>query len=347
MDLLINYGLFLTKLITLIIIIGILFLFVNIANRKRNRIGNLRITNLNDHFQYIKNQCQLAKLHSNVQKKEFLKKFRIEKKRLEKQAKIKTKKGAINVTKPTMYIIDFKGDINARAVSSLREEISAILSVATLNDQVLLRLESQGGVIHGYGLAASQLQRLRDNKIYLIIVIDKVAASGGYMMACVANHIVAAPFSIIGSIGVVAQIPNFNKVLKKNNIDLELHTAGQFKRTLTIFGENTQEARNKFCQKLNSTHSLFKDFIIQMRPDLNIEKVANGDYWFGTQAINKKLVDSINTSDAIIMQNMDKFNLLNIKYQFPKRKIEYFFNSITSLIEKKLCKLFNNNQPLI
>ncbi|HAG03611.1 MAG TPA: protease SohB, partial [Leclercia adecarboxylata] len=166
----------------------------------------------------------------------------------------------------------------------LREEITAVLAVARAEDQVVLRLESPGGVVHGYGLASSQLQRLRDKQIPLTVAVDKVAASGGYMMACVADKIVAAPFSIIGSIGVVAQIPNFNRFLKNKDIDVELHTAGQYKRTLTLLGENTEEGRQKFREDLNDTHQLFKSFVQQMRPTLDIDQVASGEHWYGTQA---------------------------------------------------------------
>lgn len=181
-------------------------------------------------------------------------------------------------------MLDFNGSMDAGEVSSLREEVSAVLAVAKPQDEVLLRLESPGGVVHGYGLAASQLQRLRQGGIRLTVAVDKVAASGGYMMACVADRIVAAPFAVVGSIGVVAQIPNFNRLLKNKDIDVELHTAGEFKRTLTLFGENTEQGREKFREDLNVTHGLFKQFVHQMRPSLDIDAVATGEHWFGTQA---------------------------------------------------------------
>ena len=149
--------------------------------------------------------------------------------------------------------------MDAHEVESLREEITAIISIANPSkDKVLIRLESGGGVVHGYGLAASQLQRIKSAGIPLSVAIDKVAASGGYMMACVADEILAAPFAIVGSIGVIAQIPNFNKILKKNDVEFEQITAGEFKRTLTLFGENTDKAREKFREEIEQTHDLFK-----------------------------------------------------------------------------------------
>ncbi len=223
-----------------------------------------------------------------------------------KAAKAKAKLGEVLTEgKPRVWVLDFKGSMDAHEVNSLREEITAVLAAFKPQDQVVLRLESPGGVVHGYGLAASQLQRLRDKKIPLTVTVDKVAASGGYMMACVADKIVSAPFAIVGSIGVVAQMPNFNRFLKNKDIDIELHTAGQYKRTLTFLGENTEEGREKFREELNETHQLFKDFVKRMRPSLDIEQVATGEHWYGQQAVEKGLVDEINTSDDVILNLME------------------------------------------
>ena len=108
-----------------------------------------------------------------------------------------------------------------------------------------------------YGLAASQMQRIRDKKLKLTVCVDKVAASGGYMMAVVADKIIAAPFAVLGSIGVLAQVPNFHRLLKKHDVDFEMLTAGKYKRTLTMFGENTDKGREKFQEDIEDTHVLF------------------------------------------------------------------------------------------
>ncbi len=201
-----------------------------------------------------------------------------------------------------IYILDFKGDIQASAVENLREEITLILATAKAGkDRVVVRLESPGGAVHGYGLAAAQLVRLRDAGFNLTICVDKVAASGGYMMACIANEIVSAPFAVVGSIGVVAQVPNFNRVLKEHHVDFELYTAGQFKRTVTMFGENTEEGKAKFEEELQQTHVLFKHFIEKYRPQLNVEKVATGEHWYGQDAKGLNLVDQLKTSDEYIL----------------------------------------------
>ncbi|WP_291354654.1 protease SohB [Acinetobacter sp. UBA3106] len=201
-----------------------------------------------------------------------------------------------------IYVLDFKGDTAASAVENLREEITLILATAKAGrDRVVVRLESPGGMVHGYGLAAAQLVRLRDAGFNLTICVDKVAASGGYMMACIANEIVSAPFAVVGSIGVVAQVPNFNRLLKEKHIDFELYTAGQFKRTVTMFGENTAEGKAKFEEELQQTHKLFKHFVEKYRPQLNVEKVATGEHWYGKDALELNLVDKLQTSDEYLL----------------------------------------------
>ncbi|WP_312333138.1 protease SohB [Acinetobacter variabilis] len=205
-------------------------------------------------------------------------------------------------TNQKIYVLDFKGDMAASAVESLREEITLILSTAKAGrDRVIVRLESPGGMVHGYGLAAAQLVRLREAGFHVTICVDKVAASGGYMMACIANEVLSAPFAIVGSIGVVAQVPNFNRLLKENKIDFELYTAGQYKRTVTMFGENTEEGKTKFEEELQQTHALFKHFVEKYRPQLNVEKVATGEHWYGQDALDLNLVDKLQTSDEYLL----------------------------------------------
>ena len=213
-----------------------------------------------------------------------------------------------------VYVLDFKGDMAASAVESLREEITLILATAKAGrDRVVLRLESPGGMVHGYGLAAAQLVRLRDAGFNLTICVDKVAASGGYMMACIANEIVAAPFAVLGSIGVVAQVPNFNRLLKEHNVDFELYTAGQYKRTVTMFGENTEEGKAKFEEELQQTHVLFKHFVEKYRPQLNVEKVATGEHWYGQDAMDLNLVDKLQTSDEYLLSLLTQHDVYLIQ----------------------------------
>ncbi|MDC5224408.1 protease SohB [Acinetobacter baumannii] len=215
---------------------------------------------------------------------------------LAKEAKIRRKNNQ------KIFVLDFKGDIQASAVENLREEITLILATAKAGrDRVVVRLESPGGMVHGYGLAAAQLVRLRDAGFHLTICVDKVAASGGYMMACIANEIISAPFALVGSIGVVAQVPNFNRLLKEHNVDFELYTAGQYKRTVTMFGENTPEGKAKFEEELQQTHVLFKHFVEKYRPQLNVDKVATGEHWYGQDALDLNLVDKLQTSDEYLL----------------------------------------------
>jgi serine protease SohB len=215
-----------------------------------------------------------------------------------------------------VFVLDFHGDIRATRVDNLREEITSLLTLADpKRDRVVVRLESAGGLVHGYGLAASQLARIRDREIPLTVTVDKVAASGGYLMAAVAQHIQAAPFAIVGSIGVVAQLPNLHRLLKKHDVDMELHTAGQYKRTLTVFGENTEEGRQKFRQELEDIHDLFKGYVQRYRPQLDLEQVATGEHWFGERAKELNLVDSLRTSDDLLMELAKDADLYEITYR--------------------------------
>ncbi|MBE3483615.1 protease SohB [Enterobacter cloacae complex sp. P14RS] len=348
MELLSQYGLFLAKIATVVIAIAVVaVLIVNLTQRKRQR-GELRITRLSEQYKEMQEEMSLSLLDSHQQKlwlKAQKKKHKHEAKAAKAKAKLATPQGD---AKPRVYVLDFKGSMDAHEVASLREEVTAVLAVATPQDQVVVRLESPGGVVHGYGLAASQLQRLREKQIPLTVAVDKVAASGGYMMACVADKIVAAPFSIIGSIGVVAQIPNFNRFLKNKEIDIELHTAGQYKRTLTLLGENTEEGRQKFREDLNETHHLFKDFVHRMRPTLDIEQVATGEHWYGIQAQEKGLVDEVGTSDDLLLNLMEGRELVGVRFTQRKRLMDRFTNSAAESADRLLLRWLQRGQkPLL
>jgi serine protease SohB len=243
-------------------------------------------------------------------------------------------------------VVDFHGSMDAREAESLREEVTAILAVAGKEDEVLLRLESGGGVVHGYGLAASQLDRLRKAEVSLTVAIDKVAASGGYMMACIGHKILAAPFAIVGSIGVIAQLPNFNKLLKKGHIDFEQFTAGEYKRTVTLFGENNDKGRQKFQQELEQTHQLFKQFVQDHRSQLDIDQVATGEHWFGYQALPLALIDEIQTSDDYMLQQMQNRQVFQVKYQLKKglaEKVGMGSATVLSLWWQKLVQPYRTH----
>jgi len=217
-----------------------------------------------------------------------------------------------------MYVINFKGDMAATQIDSLRQEISTVLSLAEPCDEVMVRLESPGGMVNAYGLASSQLLRVRERGIPLTVCVDKMAASGGYMMACIADKVIAAPFAMLGSIGVVLQVPNFHKVLQKNDIDFEMITAGEYKRTLTLFGETTQKARNKVKEDVEDIHGLFKDWVKEYRPVVDIDKVSTGEVWFGAQAIEQKLIDDVGTSDDYVMNACEEADVYEVHYEIRK-----------------------------
>ena len=309
-----EYGLFLAKSITLVVAIllvaGNLF---SMARSAREHGGDrLEIRNLNERMRDLADALNDEMLDESERKK--LAKAR----KAEAKAKKKTSSAKNAVLRPRVFALSFEGDLQAHAVAGLREEVTAVLQVARKEDEVLLRLESAGGLVHAYGLAASQLTRIKSRGLRLTVAVDKVAASGGYLMACVADRIISAPFAVVGSIGVVAQIPNFNRLLRKNEIDLELHTAGEFKRTLTLFGENTDAARAKFREELEDTHALFKAFVSEHRPALDLARVATGEHWFGTRAAELKLVDEIRTSDDYLLQRIDDADVFDVRYRVRK-----------------------------
>jgi serine protease SohB len=326
MENLAEYGLFFAKFMTVILVLVVVAggLFIMIFRSRAGLDGQLNITNLNRKFEamdfMLKSQI--------LSRKEFKKAVREHKAGLKKKEK-ETTAGK----RKRIYVIDFRGDIRATEVASLREEITAILTVATENDEVLVTLESAGGTIHGYGLAASQLKRIRDKGIALTIAVDKIAASGGYMMACVANRIIAAPFAIIGSVGVLVQIPNFNRLLKKHDIDFEEITAGEYKRTLTLFGENTEKDREKMREELAEAHKLFKDFIHENRSQVDVEKIATGEYWYGRRALELRLVDELRTSDDYLSASVAAADIFEIDYARKKPLSEKIFSIGSRLMD--------------
>jgi serine protease SohB len=241
-----------------------------------------------------------------------------------------------------VFVVDFDGDLKASAADQLREEISAVLNVATPQDEVVVRLESPGGVVHGYGLAASQLLRVREKGIPLTICVDKVAASGGYLMSCVGTKILAAPFAIVGSIGVVAQVPNFHRILKKHDVDFKEYTAGEFKRTVTILGEITPKGEEKFKEQLEQTHLLFKEWVHSYRPQLDMSKIATGEYWYGKQAKELGLVDEIRTSDDYLLGQMDHNQIIKVSFAKKQKLAEKLSGILGRSAHGAILKLFED-----
>lgn len=325
-DILTGYGIFILEILTiLLLILAIVGLIISYRQHNKSKVGELEIKDLSEEFNEQVRLLRDFNLSEEEQKQRTKAEKKAEKQNAKKR-KEKLKKGETleDEKKACVYVLDFCGDISASETTALREEISAILNVAKPEDEVLLRLESPGGIVHNYGFAASQLSRLKQKGIKLTVAVDKVAASGGYMIACVADKIVSAPFAVIGSIGVVAQIPNVHRLLKKHDVDVDVMTAGEFKRTVTVLGENTEKGKQKFQQELEETHKLFKQFVSQNRPCLDIDKIATGEHWFGQQAIALQLVDEISTSDDLILEKMKEKQVLNVKYRLKKSLIKKF-----------------------
>ncbi|MPQ87152.1 protease SohB [Pseudomonas sp. MAFF 730085] len=306
MDFLAEYASFLAKTVTLVVaILVVLISFAALRSKGRRKpAGQLQVSKLNDFYKGLR-----ERLESSLLDKDQLKALRKSESKSEKKNSKKKPEA-----KPRVFVLDFDGDIKASATESLRHEITALLSLATAKDEVVLRLESGGGMVHSYGLASSQLARIRQAGVPLTVCIDKVAASGGYMMACIGEKIISAPFAILGSIGVVAQLPNVNRLLKKHDIDFEVLTAGEYKRTLTVFGENTEKGREKFQEDLDITHQLFKKFVSRYRPQLAIDDVATGEVWLGVAALDKQLVDELQTSDEYLATKAKTAEVFHLHY---------------------------------
>ena len=320
-ELLSNYGLFLIKTLTVLISILLIISFI-VNSKKSDQSGSIEIKNINKELDSIEENIK-----KNILTKSDFKKF------------IKARKKSNKKLEKRLFVIDFKGNIRASEIVSLRREVSGVILSCKKGDEVLLRLENSGGTVHEHGLAASQLKRMKDKKIPLTICVDKVAASGGYMMACVANKIIASPFAIIGSIGVLAQVPNFNKLLKDKGINFEQHTAGNYKRTVTMFGENTDKDREKLNEQLEEIHVLFKNFITSQRKNIDIEKVATGEYWYGENALSLNLIDEVMTSDEYILAMREKFEITHIKYK-PIKTFSDKISKISSSFANKAIGSF-------
>lgn len=329
MEFISEYGLFLIKLVSVVIVILIILMAISsLLGRVKGKIrGKLEVHKLNDKYENYK--------HIVVRESKTKQELKVLKKLLKREKKQDKKK------EPTgnIFVLNFHGDIKASAVTALREEITAILTAADAKkDEVFVRLESGGGLVNAYGLAASQLQRIKDAKIKLVIAIDKIAASGGYMMACVADHIIAAPFAVVGSIGVVSQLPNFHRYLQQKAIDFEQITAGDYKRTLNLFAENTPTGREKMQEEVNDTHELFKHFIQENRQHVEMPRVATGEHWFAKQAHQAELhlVDELKTSDDYLLAASKKYNLYEIEYKLKKRFGQRMASNAANIYHKLL-----------
>lgn len=326
-----EYGIFLAKAVTVIVTVGAILVLIAAFSKRESGGDGLKVDKLNDKYREMANVLRHAILNKTAWKKQ----EKEEKKTRKKEEKLSGDGGE----RKRVFVLDFKGDIRASGVARLREEISAIVSVANGSDEVVLRLENPGGAVHEHGLATSQLVRVKDRGIPLTVVVDKVAASGGYMMACIADRVIAAPFAVIGSIGVLAQVPNFFRALESKGVDFEQITSGKYKRTLTMFGKNTEEGRAKLQEELEEVHALFKGLIAEHRPDLDIELVSTGEHWYGTRALELGLVDELGSSDDYLIKAAEISDVYHVTYKSKQT----FQERIMSAFESSLDRIRNQN----
>ncbi len=325
MEMLAEYGLFLAKTVTVVLAIGAILVLVLATRRRGREVGELHVQGLNERFEHLESVLKQRVLPK--------KKFR----KASKEDKARTKKARKkqqSEDRKRVFVLSFKGDIRASAVASLREEVTAVLSIASERDEVLVRLENAGGLVHEHGLAASQLTRVKARGIPMTVAVDKVAASGGYMMACVADRIIAAPFAVLGSIGVLAQIPNFHRLLDTHGVEFEQIKAGELKRTLTMFGKNTEEDRARMKEQIEDTHTLFKEYVAQHRPVLDIDVVATGEHWHGIRALEHELVDELMTSDDYLIAAKDDADLFEVSYKHKKDLSERLASVMQAVVNR-------------
>ena len=325
MEFVLQYGLFVAKTATIVVAAGVLVALVAGLSRRGRQPDRLQVTRLNDHYRSLKQALEASILPRRH--------FKVEEKARRQERKALRKRSAEEAEKSRrVFVINFRGDIRASAVAALREEVTALLTIARAEDEVVLRLENAGGLVHDHGLAASQLERIRSRGIPLTVAVDKIAASGGYMMACVGDRIIAAPFAVLGSIGVLMQLPNFHRILDAHGVDFELLKGGEYKRKLTVFGENSDVDRARMQQEIDDTHTLFKDFVGEQRPQLDIGAVATGEHWYGRQALELVLCDELRTSDDYLLAASQEAELYELVYTTRKplaRKLATLMGNLT------------------
>lgn len=319
-DAAIDYLLFLAKTLTVLAaVVALVALATAIVLRGRRAGGSasrLKVTEVGRRYEAMARELRSGMLPPGAVRAQRRTRRKEDKQRRKTEAKALTHGDA--PARPRVFVLDFLGDVRASRVAALREEVTAVLMVATGQDEVVVRLQNPGGLVNDQGLAASQLLRLRQREVPLTVAVDTVAASGGYMMACVADRIIAAPFAVVGSIGVVAQVPNFHRLLDRFGVDVELFTGGRYKRTVTMLTPNSEEQRTKFREQIEDTHDLFKQFVAQQRPQLDLDRVGTGEYWYGTRALELALVDELRTSDDYLLAARERADIYEVSYRQPQ-----------------------------
>ncbi|KZX82185.1 hypothetical protein A3715_00045, partial [Oleiphilus sp. HI0009] len=266
---------------------------------KKNSDGRIIVKSLNEEYQEIQDALLKFKPLKPI-----------------KSSSIRKFKASPN--KQSIFVLDFKGDKTASSVGSLSKEVSAILSVAKPNDEVFLRLESPGGTITGYGLASQQLIRLREAGIRLVVSVDEIATSGGYMMAAVGDRIIASPTSMLGSIGVIMEVPNFYNLLDRAGVQFHQFTAGKHKRLVSMTNKIGDAAKDQINQDLEKSHELFKNHVHTYRNSVNLESVSHGDVWSAKYCLDNKLVDDLMTSEAYLFDRASRANIFHISWDVER-----------------------------
>ena len=317
---------FLVKAIIIVAAVGglaILIARLAVTTEDKDKEPRIRVRSLNERYEDMRDTLSAGLVDRKAMKA------------LMKAQKKARKAAKADEGRKRVFVLAFRGDLRASAVKRLGREIDAVLTVArAATDEVALRLESPGGTVTGYGLAAAELLRLRERKVKVTALVDQVAASGGYMMAAAADRIVAAPFAVVGSIGVVAPIPNLHRLLKKNDVDFEEMTAGEYKRSVSVLGEITPAGREHFRGKLDDMHGAFKAHVARCRPSMDIARVANGDTWLASEALPLGLVDEIMTGDEWLFRARESARLVEVTTEAHKSILERLMSGMGAMARR-------------
>lgn len=237
-------------------------------------------------------------------------------------------------------VLKFKGDIRASARFAFAKLVDEVVLNAREFKEVVVVVESPGGGVSEYGMLFAELERMRkcEENFQLTVVVDTVAASGGYLMSLPAHKILAAPFAMVGSIGVVSFIPNIRELLEANKIKPRTFTAGDFKRTVTLTDEGDEKSAEQYKQQLALIHEQFKQALKKYRPQVELEKVATGEAWLASTTVEKELqlVDGLNTSHALLLEMNQSFDL-----------VEYSSKAERKTFLKRILGCDDENQSIV
>jgi len=180
-------------------------------------------------------------------------------------------------------------------IRSDQERVEALERLANSKAAaVIVHINSPGGTTAGSEQLYDALVQLKAKKP-LVVVVEGLAASGGYITAIAADHIIAQQTSLVGSIGVLFQFPNFTDLMKTVGVKVEEVKSSPLKAAPNGFEPTSPEARAALDSLVKDSYAWFRGLVKQRRgmDDALLEKVADGRVFTGRQAIDLKLIDQL------------------------------------------------------